>query len=176
MAMAAFSQSTSTKPRTPKPSSKEVVVVMKITVKTNINRDFIADTRGVKDKTKPDTFCVYTSNKNYVVTDFEEGKYGFLIIKKDNNIGELEYAEYDLFGDKAAGILIPLNFSFKIPSDAKAVYLGNFVVTVNENYEITDINRYDEYEVAQKELDEEYKSVHYDLVRIEDLYAIETKK
>lgn len=162
-----------------KPSKSEVIVVMKINVNIAIDRDFIATTRGVSDSTKNDTFVVSSNANRSQVCTFDKSNNAIFVLKKDNSsIAEMRYAEYNFFGDKKANIFIPLGFSFKIPSDTKAVYLGTFNITVNKDYEITGFKRIDEYDIAQKELDEAsalYKNPHYDLVRIEDLYVNDSK-
>lgn len=156
------------KPGQLKPSKNDVIVVMKVNLKIDVDRDFIAATRGVENKDAPDTFFIPVDHKKLQVQNFVTDSYGIVVTQKNNNIGEISYIEYNFFGSLQAAILLPFEFTFVIPSDAKAVYLGCFDISVDKDFNISDVRRIDEYEIAQKALDDAYQT-HIDLVRIEDL-------
>lgn len=147
----------------------EVIVVLKVDVVSDIDRDFIETTRGITDTSNPDVYKIKSydggrgswQNNDFSISFYEKDK---------TNPIKIRGFEYYLFNSTFAEIYIPLEFSFTIPADAKAVYIGSFEIYIDgRTFEIKSIKRFDEYDDAQKVLDQRYPETHFDLVRIEEL-------
>lgn len=153
----------------PAPASNEVIVVLRVSVKANFSRAFLAKTRDIYNTENSEKVAYNTEDKTYQNLVFSPNENAVFLTLKENDIAELPYVEYLFFGSNKARFLIPFDFKFKVPSGAKAVYLGSFVVTIDSNFEITDVKRVDEYDLAKKALKKAYPVSNYDLVRIGDL-------
>ena len=170
-----------------KQESGKVILVGKINVIYDENRDFIFKTRGVDQKLaeKADTYSVpyitdpedkfsshmsefYSKNQTtYPVGDFF--MLNFRIPKKGEQILRFrKYFTMNFFDSVQAKVYLPLpeeGFDVDIPEGVEALYFGtlNYYVT-GDNFTIANIEKIDEYELAQEELDRSLGK-HVDMAR-----------
>lgn len=178
-----------------KPDSKKVIFVGKVNVIFDESRDFIFKTRGLPDSSagKPDTYVVpyvedpsdtFGSNKSTFVkenqTEYNIGETFIVQIKRlkktPNTFKFSGIFNMYFFGSTKAMIYLPLPAAFEVdvPNDLQAIYLGTFNYYVTgDNFTIHDIERIDEYDTAQEELDR-LLGKHCDMARAV-LKAVEEK-
>lgn len=164
----------------------KVIIVGKINVVYDEDRDFIFKTRGLDASSaeKGDIYSVpyisdpsdalgsnyskfYKENK----TDYDIGETYIVQVrrpKKSRNtlMFRKDYEMY-FFSNGMAKIYLPLpaDFDVDVPDDVNAIYLGTFNYYVTgDNFTISDFERIDEYDLAQEELDRAL-GTHCDLLR-----------
>lgn len=178
----AFAQSS----KLTKIDSNKIIVVGKINVIYDEDREFIFKTRGVDEKLidNPDTYTVpYIYDKNdtfakneikyykenqteYPVGDFFMVQYN--IPKKGDKVLQFRY-RYDMYyyGSRNAQLFLylPAWYDVDIPDGVEALYLGTFNYYVTgDNFTIDSIERVDEFDLAQEELDR-VLGTHVDMAR-----------
>ena len=169
-----------------KVDSSKIIVVGRVNVVFDEDRDFIFKTRGLDEaqKDKTDGYSVpYIADPSdplganwskYLkenVTDYDIGDF-FIVSyrkpKKGENILRFRSAfPMYFFCDARAKIYLPLPsyFDVDIPDGVDALYLGTFNYYVTgDNFTITDFEHIDEYDLAQEELDRAL-GTHCDMAR-----------
>ena len=148
-----------------KPSGSQICFVTRVVLSNNIDRDFYAiglDATKYKD---------YEHGVGYITRDISSGNsweafpnYGNLgeffqsnIAKKDLKDAEngfyLPTFRAYILGRTIGHFYLPANVDVTYPADAKYVYLGTFVYTINESdFTVKSVRRVDEYEAAKKAL------------------------
>ena len=177
---AAFAQST-----TLKVDASKIIVVGKMTVVYDEDREFIFKTRGIPESQidEPDTYNVpyisdpndtwgsnlskyYKENKTvYPNGEFFIVQYG--IPKKGDKVLRFRsWSDFKYFDSSKASIWLPLpDFDVDIPDGVSALYIGSFTFYVTgDNFTIENIEHIDEFDLAQEELDRAL-GTHCDLVR-----------
>lgn len=169
-----------------KVDSSKVIIVGKINVIYDEDRDFIFKTRGLPETAadKPDTYTVpyvmdssdtfgNNSSKYYKdnQTDYPIGETFIVQVKRmkktPNTLTFMRSFPMFFFDSAMAKInlYLPEYFEVDVPDDVNAIYLGTFNYYVTgDNFTISDFERIDEYDVAQEELDRLLGS-HCDLAR-----------
>ena len=180
-AFTAFAQSSKIKV-----DSNKIIVVGRINVVFDEDRDFIFQTRGLEDsqKEKTDGYSVpYISDPNDPLganwskylkendTEYDIGDFfmvSFRRPKKGENVLSFRSAfPMYFFCDSRAKIYLPLPsyFDVDIPDGVDAIYLGTFNYYVTgDNFTISDFQLVDEYDLAQEELDRSLGK-HCDMAR-----------
>ena len=156
-----------------KPGKKEVILVARYTVIADQDRDFIAKTRGIPQQFVDEDIDSYILENYLLKTQnviFNNGDFSSILRKYNKNrvikIGDVTYA---FFSNTRAEVYIPLGLYATIPEDITAVYIGSFDIYVTgDDFIISNIERFDEYDAAQEFLDNEYGE-HIDLMRLEEL-------
>ena len=169
-----------------KVDSGKVIIVGKINVVYDEDRDFIFKTRGLPETAaeKPDTYTVpyvmdtadtfsnnaskyYKDNK----TEYQTGETFIVQVKRmkktPNTLTFMRNFTMFFFDSNMAKIYLPLPayFEVDIPDDVNAIYLGTFNYYVTgDNFTISNFERVDEYDLAQEELDRRL-GTHCDLAR-----------
>lgn len=168
-----------------KRDDSKIIVVGRINVFYDENRDFIFQTRGL-EKTyaeKPDTYTVpYIKDPNDTFGNnaskyFKENQYEypigdiFMVSYKRPKKGEnvLHYrSNFNMYfySSTKAHIYLPMvDFDIDIPDGVEALYLGTFNYYVTgDNFTIDSFERVDEYDLAQEELDR-CLGTHVDMAR-----------
>ncbi|MBO4533612.1 MAG: hypothetical protein J5726_07965 [Treponema sp.] len=178
----AFAQSS----KLTKVESNKIIVVGKINVFYDEDREFIFKTRGVDENLidNPDTYVVpyiYDTNDTfgsseskylkenqteYPIGDFFMVQYN--IPKKGDKVLKFRYRyEMYYFGSKNANLhlLLPAWYDVDIPDGVDALYLGTFNYYITgDNFTIDAIERVDEFDLAQEELDR-CLGTHVDMAR-----------
>ena len=166
--------------------SNKIIVVGKVNVIYDEDREFIYNTRNIPETLieSPDTYIVpYISDPNetwwtdktrftkenqieYPIGDFFIVQYN--IPKKGEKI--LQFRDgfsMNFYSSIKASIDLPLPFPFdlEIADNAFAIYIGtyNYYIT-GDDFTIVDIEIVDEYEQAQEELDRALET-HCDLIK-----------
>lgn len=169
-----------------KVDSGKIIVVGKINVIYDEDRDFVFKTRGIPEDAaeKADTYIVpyvadpgdtfsnnasryYKDNK----TEYPIGETFIVQIKRikksPNSLSFRQAFKMFFFESTKAMIYLPLpaDFDVDVPDDINAIYLGTFNYYVTgDNFTISNFERIDEYDLAQEELDRALGS-HCDLLR-----------
>lgn len=169
-----------------KVDSGKVIVVGKINVIYDEDRDFIFKTRGITEEyaEKADTYTVpYVADPNDTFgnnaskyykdnkTEYPVGE-TFIVqikrIKKSPNSLFFRNTFKMFFYESARAMIylpLPADFDVDVPDDVNAIYLGTFNYYVTgDNFTITDFELTDEYDLAQEELDRAL-GTHCDLAR-----------
>ena len=179
-----------------KPDSKKVILVGKVNVIFDEDRDFVFKTRGISDTyaEQSDTYVVpYVDDPSDTLggnsskyfkenqTEYPIGETFIVQVKRikktPNSLKFSGLFKMYFFGSSRAMIYLPLPTAFEIdvPDDIQAVYLGTFNYYVTgDNFTICNFERVDEYDVAQEELDRRL-GTHCDLARV-PLKIIEEEK
>jgi len=164
----------------------QVIIVGKINVIYDEDRDFIFKTRGIEaeDAEKSDRYTVpyiqdpsdtfgNNASKYYKenTTDYNIGDTFIVQVKRPkksrNTLMFRKNYEMYFFSNGKAKIYLPLPdyFDVDVPDDVNAIYLGTFNYYVTgDNFTIDSFERIDEYDVAQEELDRALGS-HCDMAR-----------
>ncbi len=164
----------------------KVIIVGKIKVVFDEDRDFIAKTRGLTEKemetsdgyTVPyvidpsDTFGgnltkYYRENK----TNYNNGETFIVQVRRSKkNRNTLMFRnpfEMYFYGSGKSFIYLPLpaDFNVEVPDDIDAIYLGTFTYYITgDNFTVHEFERVDEYDTAQEELDH-MLGTHCDMIR-----------
>ncbi len=164
------------------PGSDEVIIIGKVSVKSDVNRDFIAATRALTDEEKKgqDSYWFkynYDKDDDYYdfdlpekkqLREFKDGEFFYMNFEYDDDKMYLTlpyWFDYQFFGSQKSYIRLPFDMIVNIPKDTKAIYVGSFTYVVSgTSFNITDVKVKDEYEAAQKALDKAYGK-HYDLYK-----------
>ena len=179
-----FSVFAAPKKSTIKEDDNKIIVVGRVKVVFDENREFIKQTRGISDKDaegKEDTYivpyCVDTADKLGAnqskflkdnQTEYPIGDFFIVQFKKLKNSNKLVYTNYMsmyFYGSYKAKIYLPFDFYVEVPDDVNAVYLGTFTYYVTgDNFTIHDWVVSDEYDLAEEELNR-LVGEHVDLYR-----------
>ncbi|MBP3710831.1 MAG: hypothetical protein J6I73_10610 [Treponema sp.] len=150
-----------------KPSGNQICFIVRVALSNNINTDFYTiglDAFNVNDR--PITFGFLTKALPETSSWIGFPNYGTLgefvqanIAKKDLKDAEngfyLPTFRAYLFNLTRAHFYLPANIDVSYPSDAKYVYIGTFIYTLNESdFTIKNARRIDEFDDAQKLLNE----------------------
>ncbi len=169
-----------------KVDSSKVIIVGKINVIYDEDRDFIFKTRGLPEKIaeNPDTYIVpyvmdssdtFGSNASKYFkenqTEYPIGETFVVQLKRmkktPNTLTFKRNFTMYFFGSDWAKITLPLPayFEVDVPDDVNAIYIGTFNYYVTgDNFTISSFERIDEYDVAQEELDRRL-GTHCDMAR-----------
>ena len=170
-----------------KADSGKVIIVGKINVVYDESRDFIFKTRGLPETAadKADTYVVpyvmdssdtfgNNSSKYYKEnqTEYAIGDTFIVQVKRNkktpNTLTFMRNFTMYFFNSNMAKIYLPLpgaTIEVDVPDDVDAIYLGTFNYYVTgDNFTIDNLERIDEYDVAQEELDRALGS-HCDMAR-----------
>lgn len=170
-----------------KVDSKKVIIVGKVNVIYDEDRDFIFKTRGLAETSadKSDGYAVpYISDPSddilgtkaskYAkenITEYDIGETYIVSVtrpkKSPNTLTFTRSFPMYFFSDGMAKIYLPLPAAFEVdvPDDVNAIYLGTFTYYVTgDNFTISDFELIDEYDLAQEELDRRLGE-HCDLAR-----------
>ncbi|MBR1913075.1 MAG: hypothetical protein IJ828_12070 [Treponema sp.] len=164
-----------------RPDTNEVILVGKIIVQADFDKDFIAKSRLLtqKELDSPNvhTAPIFNKNSNFrydismskalkEVDRFRDGEYFYMTyeIPKDRYI-ELKYLLYYFMSTPKLCTIIPLAINFYVPEGVNALYLGDFSYNVKEKNDFYASETAVSYNIekAQKFLDEE--TDHYELVK-----------
>ena len=173
-----------------KPSGSQICFIVRVALSNNLNTDFYTvglDAFNVKDK--PITFGFITKDIPDTSTWIDFPNTGTLgeftqanIAKKDLKDAEngfyLPTFRAYLFDLARGHFYLPVNVDVSYPSDAKYVYLGTFVYTINESdFTVKSVRRIDEYDAAQKTLNQKLgEQVQLVRAEISEHKEVETKK
>lgn len=145
-----------------KPYNNQICFVVKVSLSNNINKDFYAIGLNVVDKKdQPSDFGFFTYDVQNTNMEPIYGTFGEFvqanIAKKDLRDAEngfyLPAFRVRLFGLDIGSFHLPVGVDVTYPADAKYVYLGTFVYTINESdLTVKNVRRVDEYEAAKKAL------------------------
>ena len=161
-----------TKKSSVKVDDNKIIVVGRVNVIYDENREFIKATRGISDKDaegKADTYVVpycvdsadnFGNNQSKYVkdnqTEYPIGDFFIVQFKKLKNSDKLVYRNYMnmyFYGNTNAKIYLPFDFYVDVPEDVTAIYLGTFTYHVTgDNFTISNWVVSDEYDLAQEEL------------------------
>ncbi len=163
-----------------------VIIVGKINVFYDEDRDFIFKTRGIEaeDAEKSDGYAVpyiqdpsdtFGSNasKYYKdnLTEYDIGETFIVQVKRPKKSRNtlMFRKSYDMYffsnGKAKISLPLPAYYDVDVPDDVNAIYLGTFNYYVTgDNFTISNIERIDEYDLAQEELDRALGS-HCDMAR-----------
>ena len=167
-----------------KEDDNKIIVVGRVNVVYDENREFIRQTRGISEKDaegKADTYVVpycvdsadnfgnnqskYTKDNQ---TEYPIGDFFIVQFKKLKNSNKLVYTNYMnmyFYGNTNAKIYLPFDFYVDVPDDVNAIYLGTFTYYVTgDNFTIHDWVITDEYDLAEEELNR-LVGDHVDLYR-----------
>lgn len=174
-----------------KVDSGKVIIVGKINVVYDENRDFIFQTRGISESSAEyaDTYGVpyvwdssdtfgSNSSKYYKEnqTEYPIGETFIVQVKRNkkapNTLTFKRNFPMYFFSSIKATIYLPLPITsdtaaleVDVPDDVNAIYLGTFNYYVTgDNFTIDNFERIDEYDVAQEELDRRL-GTHCDMAR-----------
>lgn len=164
----------------------QVIIVGKINVFYDEDRDFIFKTRGIEaeDAEKSDGYAVpyiqdpsdtFGSNasKYYKdnLTEYDIGETFIVQVKRPKKSRNtlMFRKSYDMYffsnGKAKISLPLPAYYDVDVPDDVNAIYLGTFNYYVTgDNFTISNIERIDEYDVAQEELDRRL-GTHCDMAR-----------
>ena len=164
------------------PSSKQVILVGKVSVKADEDMDFIATTRGLTEQERLEghtykmpfvpgstfTRAIIKESEKFEKqqTVYSDGEFFCLVynLNKKRNIS-FEKMNYYFFNSEKSYIRLPLDFNFDVPEDVSAVYVGNLNFSVTgDDFVISSAGVTDDYEAAQEVLDSMTKK-HFDLYR-----------
>ncbi len=173
----------------------EIILVGKVTVIPQYNREFFAKSRRLTQKEAeasdsyaapvfntstatslswkkhfmcmvPETFNAVSKNGDYFCM-----KYHF----SPNRHVELRYIAWYFFGKEKLNTALPIPINFDIPEGAKALYIGDFTYTVEGDFlEVTDLKTGDSLAQAQAALDASVNR-HYDLQKADWQYNRQTQ-
>lgn len=169
-----------------KVDSDKVIIVGKINVIYDESRDFIFKTRGLSEAAaeRPDGYNVpYISDPSDTfganqskyfkenVTEYDNAETFIVQVRRPkksrNTLMFRKNYTYYFFSDVKSYIYLPLPayYDVDVPDDVDAIYLGTFNYYVTgDNFTISNIERIDEYDVAQEELDRAVGE-HVDMAR-----------
>ena len=168
--------------------NNEIVIMGKITVICDVNRDELAKLRGLsQDKIEKGDFYsfpmteeqrskleydrMYNMSKKQVEM-IPNGDFFFDVVKRTEKITfSTEYSRYCLtnfmlFGEKVLGILIPFPYYVNVPKNENAIYVGSVIVHINEAFEITKIEVIDDFDAAKLAFEEKFPG-KYSLCRVQ---------
>ena len=167
-----------------KEDDSKIIVVGKINVVYDENREFIKETRGISDKDaegKSDVYVIpyvvdtadtFGSNQSKYLkdnqTEYPIGDFfivQFKSLKKSDKLVYKGYMNMYFYGSTKAKIYLPMDFYVDAPEDVNAIYLGTLTYYVTgDNFTIDSLVISDEYDLAQEELDRAL-GTHCDMVR-----------
>lgn len=157
------------------PGADEILLVGKVSVTPKLNKDFLAKSRGLKQKDleAPDIYTAPVYKSRYWVdpvsilhdyTMFRAGEYFCMSypVPDDRHI-ELRQLYYYFYSNRRLGFPLPIAVNFDVPEGVKALYIGDFSYTVEgDDFAVTSIQTGDSLEEAQAAVDAACKN-HYAL-------------
>lgn len=155
------------------PGKNEVILIGRITVKTDYDMDFLAKTRGIADEAKnkpgqyvipfapedPDDFSddyedFVEDNPSVVFTNGEFFYARYQVNKKTRNLKFDRAYKYYFFESSMSYIWLPFNFNIDVPAGVEAMYVGSFYFdTAAPDFVFKSIRLEDEYDEAKEFLD-----------------------
>ena len=146
-----------------KPSGSQICFISKVSITNNLNTDFYViglDAAKYKDDASKYGYLTNANVDDYIILpnrgtlgEFSQANIAKKELKDAENGFYLPTFQAFLFGLSAASFYLPVNMDISYPSDAKYVYLGTFVYTINESdFTVKSVRRVDEYEAAKKAL------------------------
>lgn len=156
-----------------KPKSKQVILVTKIVVESDIDRDFLFATRGVHEslKNSEDNYMLPLTGAPEQKNLFENGTFASVVydIPRNSRIVGLTSIEYYFWSSRSAYLILPFMLGAKVPEGEQAIYIGSFYIKLKgDNFEVASVKRIDEFDAAKDYLKRTYNG-EYNLMRIEEL-------
>lgn len=144
-----------------KPNAKQVLLVGKIIVDANLDRDFIFNTFKMKDEQKkasdliliPRQMSSEDESDTFISRFVNNGTLFFAHYAKPKK-GVLDFYSVDFcfFSHSLAAIILPIFKQIVVPNDTQYLYIGTFKISVRGNdFIIEEIVHYDEYDEAKIE-------------------------
>ena len=140
-----------------KPSSKQIMLIGKVSLAKEINSDFYRQTLGIAtyDAGKHEYGLVHQKSlksKNAEALPPVLGDYFFMLltVPKTDRFSLDGFRIY-LFGDKSAWIFLPIGRDIQIPDDEQYLYLGNYTYSfAGDNFMVDDVVKTDAFDEAQE--------------------------
>lgn len=168
--------------------NNEIVIMGRITVICDVNRDEISKLHGLsQEQVEQGDFysCPMTEqqrsqleyDRQYNMSKKQVGKisngdFFFDVAKRTEKItfstetSRYCISNFMLFGKKVLGVLIPFPFYITVPENENACYIGSLIVHINESFEITNIELIDEFDAAKVAFEEKFNE-KYSLCRVQ---------
>ena len=173
-----------------KPSGSQICFIVRVALSNNLNMDFYTiglDAFNVEDnpitvgfitEALPETSSWIDFPNTGILGEFVQANIAKKDLKDAENGFYLPTFRAYLFDLAKSHFYLPANIDVSYPSDAKYVYLGTFIYTLDESdFSVKNIRRIDEYDAAQKLLNEKLgEEVQLVRAEISEHKEVETKK
>ncbi len=128
-----------------RPKDGQVVLVGRMTLKHDINREFYERSFGVTPGTPHEYFVGMRG-------PWENGEFFFLTVRRPRNDSfRLHDCCYLFFRSKFGMKSIPFDITFPIPDKVDYMYVGTFIVDFSkDDFIVNDITCVDEYDLAKE--------------------------
>lgn len=160
-----------------KKNSKQVGLVGKIIIRYSGDMDIVCDYRGI-DESIRDNPTLYAVSKlgNADKTAYESGELFCVSTKvdKEGNIGNFKkegaFVSFPIYfrSNEKLKVYAPIKFKFKAPEDEKFLYIGTIIFEyTGSDFVLKTVTYRDEYDEAQKWLEEQTGTDEYRLCRVD---------